>query len=201
MRILYVLRHNPWGIGGGCYASRSYLEAFGEVFAGAEIDACICAEYLDDGKPDEFPSVKFKPVPERTRLQKLLSIITGELHRFQTEVIRLLDCNRYDVCIFDHNAIAGTLASTCRSRGIRTIVINHNCEQEYFRDNTAGMKRTLFLPWVRRNECRSYKNCDYNVFLTEEDKALFGHLYGASPTQGIVGGCFMRKGNCRMLPH
>ena len=24
MNILYILRHNPWGIGGGCYASRCY---------------------------------------------------------------------------------------------------------------------------------------------------------------------------------
>ena len=35
MNILYILRHNPWGIGGGCYACRCYLDAFIAVFEDA----------------------------------------------------------------------------------------------------------------------------------------------------------------------
>lgn len=62
MRILYVLRHDPWGIGGGCFASRNYLEAFCEVFSGSEIDALVCAEYLAHGKAEEFPDVCFRGV-------------------------------------------------------------------------------------------------------------------------------------------
>ena len=41
MNILYLLRHNPWGIGGGCYATRCYFEAFKEVFAGVQFDVCV----------------------------------------------------------------------------------------------------------------------------------------------------------------
>lgn len=27
-KVLYILKHNPWGIGGGCYASNLYFTAF-----------------------------------------------------------------------------------------------------------------------------------------------------------------------------
>ncbi|TGX82359.1 glycosyltransferase [Palleniella muris] len=197
MRILYVLRHDPWGIGGGCFASRNYLEAFCEVFSGSEIDALVCAEYLAHGKAEEFPDVCFRGVGERGMLAKLLSPVTGEMHRFQSAASELLYKEKYDLCIFDHNSIAGSLVRLCRKRGVRTIVLNHNCEQEYYRDNfPSRLNRTVFLPIVRRNERRAYRLCDCNVFLTEEDRDLFAELYGESATAKVVGGCFMKKGEC-----
>ena len=48
MKILYILKHNPWGIGGGCYACRNYLELFSELFAQHNIDILICSEYLQN---------------------------------------------------------------------------------------------------------------------------------------------------------
>lgn len=62
MRILYILKHNPWGIGGGCYACRNYLELFSELFKESQIDACICEEYLKQANVNEFPNVSFIPV-------------------------------------------------------------------------------------------------------------------------------------------
>lgn len=196
MNILYILKHNPWGIGGGCYACRNYLEVFTDIFEEATIDVCICAEYLQCGRQNEYSNVNFIPVKERTKMQKLLSPLTGEMHRFQSKAKQLLSMKNYDLCIFDHNCIAGTLVDTCKRDGVKTIVINHNCEYEYFRDNSPRIHKMFFLPWVKRNECHSYKQCDYNVFLTEEDKVLFTDMYGNSNTMPIVGGAFMRKGEC-----
>lgn len=193
-KILYILKHNPWGIGGGCYACRNYLELFSEIFKGMHIDVLICSEYLKNAKQIDFTNCRFIPVASRTRLEKYMSPLTGVLHRHNGVAKRMIAENDYDYCIFDHNSIAGSLVDDCRKAGIKTIVLNHNCEQEYFRDNNSRMKNLLLLPVVRRNERHSYKECDYNIFLTEEDEATFKKLYGSSETKSIVGGCFLRKG-------
>lgn len=193
-KILYILKHNPWGIGGGCYACRNYLELFSEIFKDMHIDVLICSEYLKNAKQIDFTNCRFIPVASRTRLEKYMSPLTGVLHRHNGVAKRMIAENDYDYCIFDHNSIAGSLVDDCRKAGIKTIVLNHNCEQEYFRDNNSRMKNLLLLPVVRRNERHSYKECDYNIFLTEEDEATFKKLYGSSETKSIVGGCFLRKG-------
>lgn len=194
MKILYILKHNPWGIGGGCYACRNYLELFSEIFKDAHFDVLICDEYLKNVKLTDFANCRFIPVVPRSRFGKYMSPLTGVLHRHNDVAKQMIAENDYDYCIFDHNSIAGSLVDDCRKAGIKTIVLNHNCEQEYFRDNNSWIKNLLLLPVVRRNERHSYKECDYNIFLTEEDEATFKKLYGSSETKCIVGGCFLRKG-------
>lgn len=196
MKILYILKHNPWGIGGGCYACRNYMDAFMDVFHGADFDFCICEEYLKDRDTDYPENVRFVGVKPRGRLSKLLSPITGLLHRHQKMASRLLRSGEYDYCVFDESGIAGSLVGTAKLCGVRTIVINHNYQVEYSRDNTKSwLKRQLILPVVEQCERVSYLNCDYNIFLTEEDKAKFKEVYGASTTKDFVGGCFLRKGD------
>lgn len=193
-KILYILKHNPWGIGGGCYACRNYLELFSEIFKDMHIDVLICSEYLKNAKQTDFTNCRFIPVAPRTRFEKYISPLSGVLHRHNGVAKRMIAESAYDYCIFDHNSIAGSLVDDCRKAGIKTIVLNHNCEQEYFRDNNSKIKNLLLLPVVRRNERHSYKDCYYNIFLTEEDEATFKKLYGRSETKSIVGGCFLRKG-------
>lgn len=194
MKILYILKHNPWGIGGGCYACRNYLELFSEIFKDAHFDVLICEEYLKGARLTDYANCKFIPVAPRTKFGKYMSPITGVMHRYSGVAIRMISENDYDYCIFDHNSIAGTLVDVCRKKNIKTIVLNHNCEQEYFRDNNSRIKNMLLLPVVRKNERHSYNECDYNIFLTEEDEISFRELYGNSKTKCIVGGCFLRKG-------
>lgn len=216
MAILYILRHNPWGIGGGCYACRCYFDAFMEVFEGANIDVCICEEYLNgnenglpftvDGLPNKDKNknenkkngngnVDFIRVEQRSKIEKVMSPITGLLHRFDCTARELLKSKKYDYCIFDHSSIAGPLIGLCRKLGVKTIVINHNCEAEYYRDNYDILHRMLFLRHVKRAEKLSYQGCDYNIFLTEEDCTLFRQMYGPSQTYSIVTGCFEFKRN------
>lgn len=196
MKILYILKHNPWGIGGGCYACRNYMDAFMDVFHGADFDFCICEEYLKDRDTDYPENVRFIGVKSRCRLSKLLSPVTGLLHRHQDKARRLLRSGEYDYCVFDESGIAGSLVEVAKKYGVKTIVINHNYQVEYSRDNTKSwLKRQLILPVVERCERVSYLNCDYNIFLTEEDKAKFKEVYGTSVTKSFVGGCFLRKGD------
>ena len=150
MKILYILKHNPWGIGGGCYACRSYLELFTEIYKDADFDVLICEEYTKDMKVTDFPNCKFIPVPPRNKFAQYLSPITHILHRHQQIGTKMLQQNPYDYCIFDHNSIAGSLVDLCKKRKVKTIVLNHNCELEYFRDNNSKLKNKLLLPSVRR---------------------------------------------------
>lgn len=193
MRILYVLKHNPWGIGGGCYACRNYLQLFSEVFQGAEMDVCICKEYLTSERKKEYPMAHFYPVAPRGFIGKVMTAFTGVMHRHQETVKAFLKSNHYDYCVFDHNSIAGSLVRSCKNSGVKTIVLNHNCEYDYFKDNNGLLKRLLFLHQVKKNERKSYLICDYNIFLTEEDKEQFAEMYGMSNTNAIVGGCFYPK--------
>lgn len=193
MKILYILKHNPWGIGGGCYACRNYLELFYELFLQDNIDVLICSEYLQKHIDTNLKNCKFIPVPPRSKFSQYLSAITHILHRHQKLATKMLQQNHYDYCIFDHNSIAGSLVDLCKQKGIKTIVLNHNCELEYFKDNNSKLRNMLLLPSVQKNEKNSYLKCDYNIFLTEEDKELFRKLYGTSQTTSITGGCFLRK--------
>ena len=195
MRILYILKHNPWGIGGGCYACRNYLELFTEVFKDSCFDVLICSEYLESQISKDFVNCTFYPVSPRNKISQYLSPITQILHRHQRVAVSMIEKNLYDYCIFDHNSIAGSLVGICKKKGIKTIVLNHNCELEYFRDNNSWLKNLLLLPFVRKNERKAYLKCDYNIFLTDEDRDLFKNIYGESGTKTVVGGCFLRKGD------
>jgi len=194
MKILYILKHNPWGIGGGCYACRNYLELFSELFAQHNIDILICSEYLQNHIDANLKNCKFIPVPPRSKFSQYLSPITQILHRHQELATKMLQRNHYDYCIFDHNSIAGSLIDLCNKKEIKTIVLNHNCELEYFKDSHHGYQNLFLLPTVRHNEKKSYLRCDYNIFLTQEDACLFEQLYGKSKTLSITGGCFFKKG-------
>lgn len=193
MNLLYILKHNPWGIGGGCYACRNYLELFTEIFKNANFDVLICEEYTKNMKASDFPNCKFIPVPPRNKFDQYLSPITHILHRHQRIATQMIKENHYEYCIFDHNSIAGSLVDICKKRKVKTIVLNHNCELEYFRDNNSKLKNMLLLPSVRKNEKKAYLKCDYNIFLTEEDKKTFQQIYGPSKTHSTVGGCFLNK--------
>lgn len=195
MRILYILKHNPWGIGGGCYACRNYLELFTELFKDSCFDVLICSEYLESQISKDFVNCTFYPVSPRNKISQYLSPVTQILHRHQQVAVSMIKKNQYDYCIFDHNSIAGSLVSICKKKGVKTIVLNHNCELEYFRDNNSWLKNLLLLPSVRKNERKAYLKCDYNIFLTDEDRDLFKNIYGESGTKTVVGGCFLRKGD------
>jgi len=195
MKILYILKHDPWGIGGGCFACRKYLELFSSVFPDARFDACICEEYLKNAQVKDFPNVTFIPVRQRSKFSKILTPVTGLLHRHYNMAKKLIDENNYDYCIFDENGIAGSLVRYAKKHGLKTIVLNHNCQYEYSRDNiTSPLEKMLVLPVVKRCERISYIHCDYNIFLTEEDKKQFAVRYGYSNTKSVVGGCFYGKG-------
>lgn len=195
MKILYILKHNPWGIGGGCYACKNYLDAFTDIFSNAIFDILFCSEFkcILQHKYIRWNYIAVHPM---NKTKKLLSPISGVMNRFQQKAIELINKNNYNFCIFDHSSIAGTLALVCKNKGIKTIVINHNFEYDYYRDShPQWYKRFFILPLVKNNEKLSYKFCDFNIFLTKEDLNQFQKVYGESDSNCIIGGCFEQKEN------
>lgn len=177
-RILYVLKHDPWGIGGGCYVCLMYLTAFRELFSEYEFDVCICQECIDHQPESWKGKCNFIPIAPRGMMSRLPSVFTGVMHRHKQKFLQLIRDNEYDYCIFDHNNIAGTLCAYLSPK-TKSIVIHHNYEPQYFNDNTTSqLHKALFMRHVRATERNAYLKCSYNIFLTKEDENLFRHVYG-----------------------
>lgn len=189
-KILYILKHDPWAIGGGAYASRMYLTAFRSLFQEAEIDVLICDNCMSH-QPEEWKNkCNFISVPPRSRFSLYMFPFTGIMHRHQNAAKRLLKKKKYDYCIFDHNHIAGSLVDYVPNY-TKTIVIHHNVEQNYFRDNnTSFISKHIFIPYVIKWEKKAYQNCNYNIFLTKEDMFEFKKLYGVNNCKNRVIGIF-----------
>lgn len=201
MKILYVLKHHPWGIGGGSSACLQYLTAFREVFAGAEMDVVIADHCVPDIPSDWHSGVNFIPVGKRSQLSRLWSCLTGVMHRFQSAAKRQLHRNSYNWCILDHSSIGGSLVRASQTEGCKTVVIHHNYEPKYFEDNTPNpIVRRLLLPHVVRFERMAYRRCDVNVFLSEADLDKFRSHYGNNNGRNIVGGIFEIEPSERIRP-
>lgn len=176
-RILYILKHDPWGVSGGCYASLMYLSAFRKLFSDYQFDVCICKECMNHQPETWKGKCNFIPVPKRSKPSRILSIFTGIMHRHQQIAKELISENNYDYCIFDHSCIAGTLYSYLKPN-TKSIVIHHNYEPQYFKDNTHSLLyKILFLRHVKSAERNAYLNCTYNIFLTSYDEKLFKKIY------------------------
>ena len=194
MNILYILKHDPWGIGGGCYASRCYFELFTQIFDNSNFYILYCSEFSANVLSHISKDYYIESVPPMSLTTKLLSPFTKVMDRFHRRAYELLKKNDYDWCIFDHSSMAGSLVGICKKMNVKTIVLNHNCEFDYYRDSHPQWYKTIAtLPVVRWNERQSYKECDYNLFLTQEDLKQFIRTYGSSETNSIVSGCFLHK--------
>jgi hypothetical protein len=191
-KILYILKHNPWDIGGGCYVSAAYLNAFTELFQTYQIDLCLCEEYITDINVNLLKQYNVIPVKERTLLSKIFSFLSGRLHRHTFSVKKLLKQNSdYEYCIFDHSAIAGSLVKHINGLGIKTITIHHNYEPAYFQDNTNNpILKKLILPQVIKNEKIAFRHTTYNLFLTKENCEIFNRTYGNLASNSYVIGSF-----------
>ena len=189
MKILYILKHDPWSVGGGCYASRSFLYAFLSIFKNAEFDILmhpICVKKVPESIRQRCNILHSG---ERTIISKILAPFSGVMHRYQSTAKELLKKRQYDYVIFDHSSIAGSLVPFV-PKTTKSIVINHNFEPQYFKDNSHPIISFFMLRSVRRNEKKAYLRCSYNVFLTEEDYMQFQSYYGETLSKCSVIGMF-----------
>lgn len=192
MRILFISKDNPFGLGGGNFATRAYLQAFSELSDG-NIDVFLADSIHEDNSITVHTYYK---TPERTSFKRFCSVLNGnELSRFPEAVKRhLLKDAKYDLCVFNNSKVAAGLIEFVQGKGIATATIHHNVEPEYVRDNTPNpVLRKLMVHHVRRAEQESFFLSDYNLFLTQQDLDAFVFLYGENKRTNRVLGTFEFK--------
>ena len=187
MKVLYVSYQDPFGVGGGSYASHAYLKAFSQLAEG-NIDIVI-AEECDETKDTTIVYKNIYKVPQRNKFIRTIALINGVLHRYNNTVKRLLRCNdvKYDYIVFSGCFMGGSLAHISKKRGVIPITIHHNYEPEYFRDNmNDGLMKNIIISHVCRSERRAYLNSDLNFFLTSSDMKKFEEVYGTCKGENFL---------------
>lgn len=192
MRILFISKDNPFGLGGGNFATRAYLQAFLELCNG-NIDVFLADSIHEDNNINVHAYYK---TPERSFFKRVYSVLSGnELSRYPDAVKRHLSRNaKYDLCVFNNSKVAAGLIEFVGGKGVRTVTIHHNVEPEYVRDNTPNpLLRALLVHHVRCAERNSFFLSDYNLFLTKQDLDIFLTLYGDNNKTNRVLGTFEFK--------
>lgn len=190
MKALFVSINDPFGVGGGDFATRSYLQVFSKVCNG-DVDVFVREGVKSDGSIDAH----FFYVPERNGLARVSSLINGQLHRNVGAVRkRLAEGVRYDYCVFNNSRVATGLIRQMKELGIKVITIHHNVEKEIVLGNTPNpIRRILFSHFVVKSEKEAYQLSDYNFFLTKQDQSTFHRLYGRGNSVEAIIGAFEYK--------
>lgn len=192
LRVLYITSNNPWGTGGGSFASKIYLTAFCKVFDGCHMDLFVgseAAESYPESWAIDHQNVTVHSVPPRSVLSKIKSIMYQRVHRFHETVRNHLESNYYDYCIFDRSDTAGTLIDYVKPE-TKIIVIHHNFEPKYYADNASLIFKITFLKGIRNGEKKAFHKADINCFLTKEDNDQFIHEYGSNSGVNLYSGLF-----------
>mgnify|MGYP002855897776 CR=1 FL=1 len=176
MRILFICKDNPFGVGGANYAAHAYLRAFSDLSDG-QIDVVMSSQIQED---ESIRVANYYKTPPRSLISRLLSVVTGQMHRHTPTVKSLLKSGqRYDLIVFNNSKVSANLLDISGATGARRVTIHHNLELEYFLDNTPNaIYRNLFRRHVVETERSSYLYSEVNLFLTNSDLHEFKRRYG-----------------------
>ena len=151
--ILFVTSHNPWGTGGGCTATRLYLDAIRELYPSDHLDLCLYSDFEQfiptDIRQDNRCTIHISY--SRSAFEKFKSLINGQMHRHQHIAEMLLSEQSYRFCFFDKSFIAGTLCEYAVNKcHIPVVTLHHNYEPDYFRYESVGwMFKIMFASHVK----------------------------------------------------
>ena len=184
-RILFDATHLNISIpNGGSFCTKAYLEALLVLFPG-QIDVLHPLEaHIRD------PRYNTIDVPRVGKFQYAIDLIFGRFYRGAKYIINIIHDNPelYQMVFINRGHAAGYLAKRLHNMSIKTIVLHHNFETEYqmaTRSRISLNGRTAFF--VRYWEKKGYQRADVNLFLTQYDKNIFEHTYGAHPNNYITG--------------
>lgn len=176
MKILFITHQYLSSNGGGSFASRAYINSFAEC-----VDSMTLL-YPQNSKEDVFDSINKKIVQipvtyDIPKVCKLLDLLIGRVHRYYDIVPKLLESESYDVVVFDNSKCSYRLIDMAHRHNCKTIVINHNFEYEYVRDNAKGLLRNIELYWTRQYERDAARKSDLNLTLTKQDSKSLCDIY------------------------
>lgn len=188
MKILFITHHYLSSNYGGSFASRAYINAFAE-----NADEMTLLYPVKDGE-DLFPEInkKIKTIPVKYDLpkwRKLVDLLCGRIHRYFSIAREMLKEEKFDVVVFDTSLVSYRIIKKFKETGARTIVIHHNYQYEYYKDNAKGVLSFPTLFWCKRYEKQAVRNADVNLTLTKQDIELLANNYngGNKETFSLLG--------------
>ena len=185
MRVLFFTHHYLDDNSGGSFASRAYINAFSEI-----ADSCMLM-YPDRGIPvSDFIHKKciLKGIKdEHNKVQKVIDIYRGRLHRYADVMIPQIYEFKPDVVVFDNSRTSAGMLKKVKELGVKTIIIHHNYEMEYYRGTKPSIIwRFPFMYYMEEAERTAVQYGDLNLTLTDEDKSLLQMHYDSSQTSKIA---------------
>lgn len=171
MNILFITHHYLSSNGGGSFASRAYINAFAEI-----ADEMTLLYPIKEGE-NLFPEInkKVKTISVEYNIlkwRKVFDLLCGRVHRYYKVAPKFIKSKDYDVIVFDNSKTSFRLIDFAHKYGKKTIVIHHNFEYEYVRDNSKGLLRFVGLFWTKKYEKEAACRSDLNLTLTNQDCEL-----------------------------
>ena len=144
MNILFITHHYLTTVGGASFASRAYINAFAAIS-----DEMTLLYPVKQGQ-NIFAEIdkKIRQVPvanEMSLIKKAFYWLLGRTHRFGAIAPSIIQDNHFDYVVFDNSKTSFGLLEIAKKKGCKTIVINHNFEFEYIRDNYKGIVKSVNL--------------------------------------------------------
>lgn len=176
MKILFITHHYLSSNGGGSFASRAYINAFAKI--ADEMTLLYPAKDGENLFPEINKSIKTLAVEYNIpKWRKLFHLLIGKIHRYFGIVEKVMKNEKYDIVVFDTSLVSYRLIKKVKLYGAKTIVIHHNYQYEYFKDNAKGIlaKPTLF--WCKKYEKQAVRFADLNFTLTRQDITLLSNNY------------------------
>lgn len=182
-KILYISPADILERSGVSIACYSYYNALRVLYPG-RVDLAMPDSYCIGENSNAIP------IPGRRKIQILLS---GCIHRYKSWLKRYLKNHHdeYSLCVLNVSVYAGDMMRMIKKYGIKTIVIHHNYEREYFMSNkTIETFKGRFPYFIVHNERNAYKQADLNLFLTQPDYETISSVYGRTKAVNYIIGVF-----------
>ena len=168
MKVLFITHHFLSSNGGGSFASRAYINAFAEIAD----EMTLLYPVKENENPFQEINKKIKTVPVEYKIpkwRKVFDLLCGRVHRYYKVAPKFIESKDYDVVVFDNSKTSFRLIDFAHRHEKKTIVIHHNFEYEYVRDNTKVFLRLISLYWTQKYERDAAQNSDLNLTLTNQD--------------------------------
>ncbi len=198
MKTLFITQHFLDNNGGGCFASRAFINAF------AELSTQMTLLYPENGNSiQEFIDSRIETIGinnKTTNLGKIIDVYRGRIHRYSNIFPKKLKETNPDLVVFDNSRTSAGLIKKVNKMGIKIITIHHNYEMQYYLGTQPHWSyKNAFLHYMRKTEHDAVMYSTLNLTLTSEDIDLLIKNYDSSrKSQFKRIGCFEYK-KCKQI--
>lgn len=184
MNTLFITHHYLSSNGGGSFASRAYINAFAQLSSHMTLLYPVKeGENLFEGIN---PDIEAVPVEYNvSKLQKFVHLLFGKVHRYFQVARKFSNERSFDIVVFDTSIVSFRLIELFKQKGCRVVVIHHNYQYEYFKDNTPRILKLPTLFWCKKYEGQAVRKADLNLCLTRQDIKLLSDNYNSGNSSGF----------------